>query len=220
VAVGGLWVGLLTALAESAPTNEQTAGKAAATDAAPAIGTGRIITLPPAPTTSTSARPTSSSAPSNPAATNTAPRQTTPPDASAAAPSTLTTSSASGFAVLAPATVPPKVSECTQQLTYGNDGTAGPISCADGGVNVLAWNYYARVHSPVMGLGQDATPGQVLQTMCTDVDANPSNLSIPIEIDSYDLAAAYYGWSFGVDLPQMLLHEDCPSTTSPIQPPQ
>ena len=48
-------------------------------------------------------------------------------------------------ATLAPATGPPSVDECQQQLTFGADGTASPVKCANGDVNVVAWRYYARV---------------------------------------------------------------------------
>jgi Tfp pilus assembly protein PilV len=42
------------------------------------------------------------------------------------------------YAILSPATVPPKVPECSQSLTYTGNGNSGPIQCADGALNILA----------------------------------------------------------------------------------
>ena len=210
VAAGGFSVGLLTVVGGSAPSNGQTPVKAAP-KAAPTAGTGRTITLPPPPSTSTTSEPTtaptaSSPAPTNTAPTNTAPQQTTPPAANAAAPSTLTTTSPSGFTVLAPATIPPKVAECTQQLSYGTDGTVGPLVCSGDSVNVLAWNYYTQFHSPVMTLGPYATPTQVLQAMCSNME------SYPIADDIESLSAAYYGWNFTNNF-DLEMHDDAACST-------
>jgi Protein kinase domain len=100
----------------------------------------------------------------------------------------------SNRAILAPAIVAPQVDECQQQLTFGADGSAGPVKCANGDLNVIAWRYYARGQGRLLSLGRFATPEQVLQTMCND-----RNGTIPIEQMAYQLAKSYYGWSFGSD---------------------
>lgn len=100
-------------------------------------------------------------------------------------------------AVLAPATSPPNVDECQQQLQFGADGTAGPTTCANGDLNAVAWRYYAQSgdHNQVLSLGPFATPTQVIDAMCAEV----SKSTIPMEQNAYQLARAYYGWNFAVD---------------------
>jgi hypothetical protein len=110
--------------------------------------------------------------------------------------------------VLPPATVPPKVDECTQQLTFGADGSVGPVSCANGDLNLLAWQEIAKGNPLVMTLGPYATPGQVEEALCSDL----SNSTIPIASSAYQIAALYYGWSFAVDPSQILLDGGCPTT--------
>lgn len=194
VMVMGLSVGLLIAFAAPTPQNERTRVK---------------IVEEAAPTTSTSTSSTTStttSAPTSTPATPTTVPQTTP------APVTLTTTTPPAFAVLAPATVPPKIPECTQQMSFGADGTAGPLFCANGRLNVLAWNYYS--FTAVMGLGPYATPQQVVQAICTD----PRGTN-PIEEDAYHLAAGYYGWNFGYDPTSVLIDGACVGTTQPTTAP-
>jgi hypothetical protein len=98
-------------------------------------------------------------------------------------------------AILVPATVPPKVDECSTQLVFAVDGTAGPLRCRNGRLNSLAWQYYAKFNFQVMAAGPSATPGQVQQAMCGDLRTN-SNATIPKVKQAYELAAHYYGWQF------------------------
>jgi serine/threonine protein kinase len=100
----------------------------------------------------------------------------------------------SSRATLAPAFSPPSVDECQQQLTFGADGTASPVKCANGDVNVVAWRYYARVAGHILAAGAFANPAQAIQAMCKD-----TNSTIPIEQMAYQLAQTYYGWQFAVD---------------------
>jgi hypothetical protein len=126
----------------------------------------------------------------------------------ATTPST-TAPSSSSRQVLAPATVPPVVDECTQQLTFGADGNAGPISCSNGDLNVLAWQNLAAGHPPVMSLGRYATPGQVQDAIC-----GQSNSTLPITRSAYAISALYYGWHFGVDPTSALTDGGCTSGNS------
>ena len=98
-------------------------------------------------------------------------------------------------AVLPPATTPPEVDECQQQLTFGADGTAGPVKCANGDLNTVAWQYYVKDgHRKILSLGPFATPEQALQAMCQDHSS-----TIPLELVAYQLAQTYYKWNFAVD---------------------
>ncbi len=108
--------------------------------------------------------------------------------------------------ILAPATVPPNVGECNQQLQFGADGTAGPVKCANGDVNALDWQFIAHDgHTKILSLGPFATPQQALQAMCADHSS-----TIPLEDQAYQLAQTYYGWQFGVD-PTASYPSSCPS---------
>lgn len=109
--------------------------------------------------------------------------------------------------VLAPANVPPRVGLCSQQLTIGADGDAGPISCANGDLNELAWQYLNKANLNVMALGADATPDQVLRAMCSDFSSVGTR---PIEVTAYEISRLYYGWHFGVDPSQEFMNGGCP----------
>jgi ABC-type lipoprotein export system ATPase subunit len=125
-------------------------------------------------------------------------------------PSTTTVApSTSARQVLAPASVPPSVDECSQQLTFAVDGNAGPISCSNGTLNVVAWRYFAQDKHSVMSLGPYATPVQVSDALCAD------GSTIPIETSAYQLSALYYGWSFAEDPSAILTNGGCQTTTTP-----
>jgi hypothetical protein len=100
--------------------------------------------------------------------------------------------------ILAPASIPPKTDECSAQLQIGADGTAGPVTCANGHLNTNAWQYYAGLNLSVMRLGPDALPPQVQSAMCSDLRQTGSRSTNPIESDAYQLSALYYGWRFGI----------------------
>jgi hypothetical protein len=97
--------------------------------------------------------------------------------------------------ILVPATVPPKVDECTEQLLTAADGTVGPLKCPGGKLNTLAWQYYAKFDPQVMSLGPFATEGEVARTVCSDL--KNSNIGTrPKETEAYQISALYYGWRF------------------------
>lgn len=122
--------------------------------------------------------------------TTTTTTTTTPPPST-----TTTTTTVPVLPVLPPATVPPVVGECSQQLIFDADGNAGPLTCTNGDINVLAWQYYAKMNSSAMSLGPDATPSQVYRALCAGV----YNTSFPIQDNIYALSATYYGWHFAVN---------------------
>jgi len=122
------------------------------------------------------------------------------------APPTTTTVPTPSRAILAPATTPPVVDECTQPLTYANDGSFSPLTCADGTqINTLAWNAAAKSNASVLGLGADALPGSVQVAACNDV----KNSTIPIETDAIQLAVLYYGWQLNFDPAQDMATGNC-----------
>jgi hypothetical protein len=100
--------------------------------------------------------------------------------------------------VLNPATTPSVVGTCTEQLSFGADGNAGPIVCTNGAVNVLAWNYFITSSAGLFAAGSNATPGQIQQ-----LESSAQGWTGPIGQSVYCLAAAYYGWSFGLNLDPM-----------------
>jgi hypothetical protein len=104
--------------------------------------------------------------------------------------------------VLPPATVAPVSDECNLPLVHEEDGNVIPLLCPSGGVNVLAWQHYARgwvlapppIWSRTMQLGPNASPTSVFLAMCFDqARVNGTN---PLTISDERLAAAYYGWTF------------------------
>ena len=75
-----------------------------------------------------------------PLATNSAPVSLTPLPTPEATPSP-TPEPALPPAAVAPAS---SVTECSLALEIGAHGNAGPLFCPDGGINVLAWAYFAK----------------------------------------------------------------------------
>ncbi|MFZ0994714.1 MAG: hypothetical protein WAO09_01860 [Candidatus Dormiibacterota bacterium] len=113
--------------------------------------------------------------------------------------------SAAHPSALAPASVPPVVGECSQQLGFGGDGNASPLICKNGDVNVLAWNYFATIDSALMGMGRRATEQEVQTQLCSDLQHS----TIPIEQSAYTLAKTYYGWRFAGDPINPLVNDAC-----------
>jgi len=100
--------------------------------------------------------------------------------------------------VLAPATDRPDGSLCSAPLQTTADGNATPLLCRTGAVNVRAWKFYATISASVLGLGLNPTQGQVESAICDDLNHN--HATRPEEASGYKLAAAYYGWSFTIDV--------------------
>jgi hypothetical protein len=89
-------------------------------------------------------------------------------------------------------------------VTYDADGNVSPLTCADGGVNAIAWHSYAYSGTALNGsellrLGRYASPAQVYQAMCHDnADVYKTN---PVTQSAEEIAQAYYGWRFAGDNP-------------------
>lgn len=98
---------------------------------------------------------------------------------------------------LAPAAEPPVVSECSESVNTTSDGNVSPLYCSDGGVNVLAWQAYAKLNPSVLSLARGSTSSQVLRAMCTDVGSS-ARASVAQEASAEALAARYNGWPFNI----------------------
>jgi hypothetical protein len=113
------------------------------------------------------------------------------------------------YAVLSPATVPSKTAECTEAISFSSNGDSGPITCSDGNLNVTEWNGLAALEPTVMTLGYGATSAQIQSALCADVRANISN---PIEVTTYQIAALYYGWDFNPSPTSVITNGTCVNT--------
>ncbi len=103
---------------------------------------------------------------------------------------TTTTTTNPARQILAPATSPPVVDECSIPLSYGADGDTNPYCSGSSGVNVLAWRYLAVSYPVILGMGASASEQQVLQAMC---ESSPPYSQVET---AAQLAATYYGWGF------------------------
>lgn len=112
------------------------------------------------------------------------------------------------FKVLSPASVPPKVAECSENVTYASNGQPSPIQCDNGYLNVIAWNSLATIEPSVMTLGYNANVSQVQSAICADANAanadSSATTSNAIEATVYQISSLYYGWHFTTD-PSLVL---------------
>ena len=106
-------------------------------------------------------------------------------------------SAAVALQILAPASEPPVATECSETVDVAPNGDISPLFCSDGGINVLAWQAYAKRNPSVMSLGREATSSVVLAAMCNDL-VSSVHASVNDEINIEALAARYNGWSFTI----------------------
>jgi hypothetical protein len=99
--------------------------------------------------------------------------------------------------VLPPAKSLPAVALCAQPLVTDQAGNVEPLLCSDGGLNVLAWKFYAPLAPKVLAAGTAASFKVVQAAICGDVITK--HATVLAELNAYNLAAAYYGWSFTTD---------------------
>lgn len=100
--------------------------------------------------------------------------------------------------ILPPATIRPVVRECHQTLQLSADGNASPLICSSGGLNVLAWNFYATLGTNVMSLGPLPPSSEITTAMCSDMQIN--HATTPEEQNAAALASDYYGWGLASQL--------------------
>jgi hypothetical protein len=99
--------------------------------------------------------------------------------------------------VLPPSRWLPAVALCSQDLTIKQDGSAGPVLCANGSLNVKAWRYFATLTPRVLSAGPPASLAAVQSAIRRDCKVGHATAAQ--ERTAYDLAAAYYGWTFETD---------------------
>jgi hypothetical protein len=91
------------------------------------------------------------------------------------------------------------VDVCEEKLTFAVNGTVGPLRCAGGELNSLAWQYYANQKFLLLSVGPNATPGSAIQAYCSDLRLNQTATGPKVD-QAYELAQLYYGWNIvGVD---------------------
>lgn len=90
--------------------------------------------------------------------------------------------------VLPLAAGPPVATECTATLRLDEDGNAGPLTCHGIHVNVEAWDYFARIHAPIMSLARHETVCQVAKVIGLYYVSGPVSYSV------FELANVYNGW--------------------------
>jgi hypothetical protein len=95
--------------------------------------------------------------------------------------------------VLPPATELPLVGLCSERGFNTADGNFQPIFCRDGSINVVAWRFYAALTPNLLAAGRTATADQIPAAIRADGRYHPTDPEI---LGAYDLAAAYYGWTF------------------------
>jgi hypothetical protein len=108
--------------------------------------------------------------------------------------------------VLPPATVLPVVPLCGTPIQLYQDGNAGPLVCADGGIVVAAWTYFGPIDPNTLSVGPSPTVTTVEAAMCADLVLHATNPMVEID---YKLAAAYYGWHLSFDLLGFLMYGTC-----------
>lgn len=108
--------------------------------------------------------------------------------------------------VLSPATVPSRVPECSQPISYSSIGVPEPYQCSNGYLNATEWQALAALEPSVLALGYNATANQVQSALCSDVKANISN---HIEEIVYQIASLYYGWHFNTNPEVVILNGTC-----------
>lgn len=110
------------------------------------------------------------------------------------------------YTALPPATVPSRVAECKQTVSYAANGVPSPIQCPNGDLNANTWQSLAALEPKVLSLGYNASYSLVQSTLCSDVKANISNA---IEMTVYQIAALYYGWNFNPSPANILNAASC-----------
>ncbi len=95
------------------------------------------------------------------------------------------------WAVLPQAVGPPVHAECAPGFRLDADGNAGPATCQGDAVNVATWDFFAASKPPLLALGRAATECEIARVYDDD------QLTAPMNFTVFELASAYYGWTFG-----------------------
>ena len=95
--------------------------------------------------------------------------------------------------VLPPSTVMPIGSLCVTDVFQTADGNFEPRFCGDGSVNVAAWERYAPITPNILAAGLHPSLDALDAAFSADFGGHATDVE---ELYGYQLAAAYYGWSF------------------------
>lgn len=112
---------------------------------------------------------------------------------------------------LLPATIPPVVAECF--IPFNLSQSNPPAICANGRLNVVAWNQLANYDAHVLKLGPDATAHQALLAVCADgnlFQLPPSQARYFLQV-----VATYYGWRFSPAAALATYPRACPPYKAP-----
>jgi hypothetical protein len=105
--------------------------------------------------------------------------------------------------VLSLATGPPAVGECWLPGQVSPDDDVTPVSCANGDVNVWAWDGDTYPHT-LVALGPGATATGVKTALCLLIEAGTE---ADVVDSDYQIVQIYYGWQLAVS-PQTLISTD------------
>ena len=104
------------------------------------------------------------------------------------------------WAVLPGAKGPPVHEECDPSFVVDVDGNGSPDTCGGDAVNVATWDYFSPRHPPMYSLGRNATRCQIAAVYDDD------HLTFPMDYSVYQMAKAYYGWTFGRQFTDQLVN--------------
>lgn len=109
-------------------------------------------------------------------------------------------------AVLVGATTHPVLGVCSTPLTSTAGAAIAPLTCANGAVNALAWDYAIQVDSSLLSLGAHPSTGAVTSELCQPAMQATSTAEAA---SVYRLAQAYYGWTAPTNLSALLAAPGC-----------
>ena len=148
-----------------------------------------------ATSTAATAQPAASSSPASSPAAIVAPPSSPSPGGGykLPSPSPLPVGTPVAAQVLKPATVLPAVALCSTPTYATADGNYLPLSCRDGSLNVVAWRLYTQIGPHVLAAGKQPAIAELQAAVNADFGLHATAVEISY---SYQLAAAYYGWTF------------------------
>lgn len=109
-------------------------------------------------------------------------------------------------AVLVGASAVPVVPVCATPVTPSTAGIIGPIKCANGGLNALAWDAALFLDQSLLGLGAHASNSAIANELCQPA---MQATSVAAAESVFRVAQTYYGWTTPSDLDSELTTPGC-----------
>jgi hypothetical protein len=103
----------------------------------------------------------------------------------------------------------PKKADCASRVSFLGDGNVTPLLCSNGGVNAVAWNFYALSSPAIFGFSRSTSYVQVERFFCGLIPHSTYLQTYPEMYSEYKLAASYYGWSFSSAATLPLPNAEC-----------